>query len=166
MTLVIDEAGNRTGWTQKGPIDEIRGCVRGSGSEEGIPNPEGEPDDTSGAALPQPLPRDAAIDTVPDEREPTPKYYYFHISNDAVTPVGLIDQGGCQLRLDPIVAGKVQLGLSARKGALILCQDTTSVWVQPGVPLRWRLSWRTKGNRCVTKMERIEAKAVRDSRNR
>jgi hypothetical protein len=159
MTLVIDGAGRRTGWKKGEQFREIVGCGLGFGTEEGIPNPEGEPDDTSATTLPEPLPGDAAVDTVSGEREPTPKYYYFHISNDVVTPVGLIDQGGCELRLDPTAAGKVQLGLSAKKGVLILCEDTTSVWVRPGVPLRWRLSWKAQGDRCVVRISKLPARS-------
>jgi hypothetical protein len=161
--VVIDQAGRRTGWTQEGPIDGIKGCVRGSGWEEGIPILERWSVEGDTTALPPPgsLFVDVPIDTMSHEPEPTPKYYYFHISNDAVTPVGLIDQGGCELRLDPIVAGKVQLGLSAKKGVLILCQDTTSVRVRPGVPLRWRLSWKARGDKCIVRIAELPARSLK-----
>lgn len=141
--VVIDQGGRRTGWTTDGPLREIVGCSAGYGTEEGIPNPEDEAD-----PLADTFEGSARISD-------PPKYVYFHISNDAVTPIGLIDQGGCELRVEAIVPGKVQLGVSANRAGRILCQDSTSVWVKVGVPLRYRLSWKAERETCVVKLSRL-----------
>jgi hypothetical protein len=164
--VVTDRDGRRTGWTPDRQLREIVGCGLGFGSEEGIPLPEGESEDTTAVATPDSVLGDASPDTMPPEPEATPKYHYFHIRNNPITPVGLIDQGGCELRLDPIVAGKVRLGLTATGVGFSACKDTTSVWVRPGVPLRWRLSWKTVGDRCVTKISRVTREEPKGSSRR
>jgi len=161
--VVTDQSGRRTGWTVERRLREIVGCGVQSGWEEGIPNPRPDDADTGGLAAWE---RSQADTLMPGEPEPDPIYHYFDISNDAVTPVGLIDQGGCELRLDPIVAGKVQLALSANINGNPRCQDTTSVWVRPGVPLRWRLSWKATGDRCIVKIARLRGREPTKSRGR
>lgn len=161
--VITDRYGRRTGWTKDGSIDEIKGCTRESGWEDGIPNPRPDDADTAGVAAWE---RSQADTIMPGEPEPLPKYHFFHILNDAITTVGLIDQGGCELRLDPIVAGKVQLALSANRNGATLCQDTTSVWVRPGVPLRWRLSWKANGDGCKAKMTRIGVNGAKGQLNK
>ena len=153
--MVIDQSGQRTGWTVEGQLREIVGCGLGFGSDEGIPNPRPDDADTAGVAAWE---RSQADTPKPGEPEPYPIYHYFTISNDAVTPVGLIDQGGCELRLDPIVAGRVRLALSAEGVGFSLRQDTTSVWVRPGVSSRWRLSWRATGDSCIVKIARLRGR--------
>jgi hypothetical protein len=138
--MLIDRGGRRTGWKVDGSVRDIAGCTLQSGSEVGIP------DEIARDSLEEPT----SVDTVP-------MYHYFRIHNDAVTPVGLIDQGGCELRLDPIVAGKVHLALGASGIGLNGCGDTTSVWVKPGVPSRWRLSWKPAGEKCVVKLSKMDA---------
>jgi hypothetical protein len=145
---LIDRNGRRTGWNVDRPIDEISGCMYESGSEEGIP------DET----VPDTLERTTAADTVPGGPQSMPIYHFFRILNDVVTPVGLIDQGGCELRLDPVVGGKVRLAVVATGIGLSGCSDTTSVWVKPGVPSRWRLSWKPAGDKCAVRISRMAAK--------
>ena len=36
--------------------------------------------------------------------------------------------------------------------ALHECKDTTSVWVKPGLPSRWRLSWSARDDKCSLRM--------------
>jgi len=142
--VLIDRNGRRTGWNPKGSLDEIAGCTLESGSEDGIPVEVGS---------------DSARGTVAMDRAPaTPIYHFFHIFNDAVTPVGLIDQGGCELRLDPVAGGRVRLSLKAKGIEVGGCSDTTSIPVRPGVASRWWLSWKTTGGRCVAKISALEAK--------
>lgn len=151
--VVTDRDGRRTGWTVEGQLREIVGCGLGFGWEEGIPTSRPDDADTAGVAAWE---RSQADTVQPDEPEPHPIYHYFHIArNDAVVSGGLIDQGGCDLELDPIVAGKVQLSLSAEGGGFSLCKDTTSTWVRLGVPLRWRLSWKATGEECIVKISPI-----------
>ena len=144
---LIDRNGRRTGWNANRSVREIAGCTLESGSEEGIP------DETAPDTLEETTP----ADTVPRGPQPTPMEHHFKIFNDAATPIGLIDQGGCELRLDPAVGGKVQLTLSASGIGLGGCKDTTSVWVKPGIPLRWWLSWKPAGDKCVVKIARMAA---------
>ena len=155
--VLIDRNGRRTGWKVDRPIREIAGCGHGYGSDEGIPDEWWVPEDTTAVVVPETLIVNAPLDTVPGP-QPTPMYHYFDIQNDLITPVGLIDQGGCELRLDPVVGGKVQLGLSATGVGFNMCKDTTSVWVRPGVPLRWRLSWKAAGDKCTVKILRLHAR--------
>jgi hypothetical protein len=155
--MLIDRNGRRTGWNVDRPIREIPGCIHGYGSDEGIPDYWWLPEDTTEVALPDTVGADTAFVRVPAP-QPTPVYHYFDIFNDIVTPVGLIDEGGCELRLDPVAAGKVQFGISATGNGFNMCKDTTSVWVQPGVPLRWRLSWKVREGGCVVKIAKMPEK--------
>ena len=160
--VLIDRNGKRTGWNVDRPIDEIPGCVYGAGSDEGIPDEWWLPEDTTAVAVPETVGVDTAFVRVPAP-QPTPIYHYFDIHNDLATPVGLIDQGECELRLDPVVGGKVQFGLSATGTGFSMCADTTSVWVRPGAPLRWRLSWKAAGDKCTVKISRIAGKKSSNS---
>lgn len=144
---LIDREGRRTGWTVDRPIREIPGCRHEYGSDEGIPN-EDAPEETTTRA---------PADTVPGGPQPTPMYHYFTIADSANVP-GLIHEGGCELRLDPEVGGKVQLTVLANATSSGECKDTTSVWVKPGALSRWRLSWRTAGDRCIVKITRVATK--------
>jgi hypothetical protein len=38
------------------------------------------------------------------------------------------------------------------------CQDTTSVNVTPGLPSRWRLSWKVREGGCVVKIAKMPEK--------
>jgi len=129
-------------------IREIAGCTLESGSEEGIPDEN----------VADTLERPTAADTVGGGPQSMPIYHFFRVYNDAVTPVGLIDQGGCELRLDPVVGGRAQLALVATGIGLSGCSDLTSVWVKPGVPSRWRLSWKTAGDSCIVRLSQIAAR--------
>lgn len=144
---LIDREGRRTGWSVDRPIREIPGCQHEYGSDEGIPN-EDAPEDTTTRA---------PADTVPGGPQPTPMYHYFTIADSGNVP-GLIHEGGCELRLDPEVGGKVQLILLANGSSSGECKDTTSVWVKPGVPSRWWLSWRSPGVKCIVKITRLTAR--------
>jgi hypothetical protein len=141
---IIDREGRRTGWNVDRPIREIPGCLHEYGSEEGIPN-EDAPEDTTSQA---------PADTVPGGPQPTPMYHYFTIADSADVP-GLIHEGGCELRLDPEVGGKVQLALLANGAGLKECKDTTSVWAKPGIRTRWRLSWKTDGRKCYVSISQV-----------
>jgi len=141
---LIDREGRRTGWNIDRPIREIPGCLHDYGSDVGIPD-ETAPADTT---------EEATADTVPGGPQPTPMYQYFTIADSAGVR-GLIHQGGCELRLDPDVGGKVQLALVANGAGLKECKDTTSVWVKPGVPSRWWLSWKRSRDGCLVKITRI-----------
>jgi len=140
---LIDREGRRTGWSADRPVREIPGCLHEYGSEEGIPNDDA-PEDT---ATPAPA------DTVPGGPLPTPMYHYFTIADSADVP-GLIHEGGCELRLDADVDGKVQLTLTGNGTRLAECRDTTSVWMRRGVPSRWRLTWSAVAGKCGVKLER------------
>jgi hypothetical protein len=143
---LIDRNGRRTGWNMDRPIREIAGCTHGYGSDVGIPD-ETAPVDTI---------EQTPADTVPGGPQPTPMYHYFTIRDSAETP-GLIHQGGCELRLSPVVGGKVQLTLLASGIGVKECKDTTSVWVKAGVPSRWRLSWKPAGERCFVMISKMDA---------
>jgi hypothetical protein len=144
---LIDREGRRTGWNLDRPIHGIPGCLYEYGSEEGIPD-EDAPEDTTTRA---------PADTVPGGPQPTPMYYYFTIADSANVP-GLIHEGECELRLDPEVGGKVQLALLGNGVRFSECKDTTSVWVKPGVPSRWRLSWKVSGDSCVVRILSLAAR--------
>jgi hypothetical protein len=145
--MLMDRKGRRTGWDVNHAIGEITGCAYGAGSEEGIPD-EDAPEDTTQLA---------PADTVPGHREPTPIYHYFSITDSLGHP-GLLSEGGCGLRLAPDVGGRAVLAVSGRlRSGAILCKDTTSVTVKPGVSSVWWLSWKATGDSCVVKITRVEA---------
>lgn len=150
---VIDRAGRRTGWNVDHAIDQIKGCAYGAGSEEGIPD-ENAPEDTTNLA---------PADTVPGHPEPTPVYHYFSITDSLGTP-GLLSEGACELRLDPVAGGHVTLAVTGSGIGFSQCQDTTSVNVNPGVPSRWRVSWKLTAAGCNVKIFRMEV--GRSSRTR
>jgi len=150
--MLIDKTGRRTGWNVDRPIREIAGTIHGYGSEEGLPQEPGDSADVHEPPTVQPAPSD----TVPGGPQPTPMYHYFTIQDSAHAP-SVLDQGGCELRLDPDVGGKVHLTLLASGIGFSECSDTTSVWVQRGVPSRWRLSWKSAGEKCVVKIARMAA---------
>ena len=144
--VLIDREGRRTGWNVDRPIRQIPGCSHGYGSEEGIPD-ENAPADTTTLA---------PADTVPGHPEPTPVYHYFSIQDSAGTP-GLLRDGGCELRLDPVAGGHVTLAVTGTGIGFTECQDTTSVAAKPGVPSRWWLSWKAAGDECVVRISRMAA---------
>lgn len=150
---LIDREGRRTGWNVDRPIRQIPGVLNGYGTAEGIPD-EDAPEDTSTLA---------AADTVPGHPEPTPKYYYLSIQDSAGTP-GLLHAGMCELRLDPEVPGHVKLAITGSGIGMELCKDTTSVNVKPGVPSRWRLSWKASGDSCVVRIVSLAAKRPASAR--
>jgi hypothetical protein len=144
--MLMDRKGRRTGWEVNHAIGEITSCEYGAGSEEGIPD-EDTPEDTTQLA---------PADTVQGHPEPTPIYHYFSITDSLGHP-GLLSEGGCDLRLVPDVAGRAVLAVTGLRNGAILCQDTTSVAVKPGIPSRWWLSWQATGDSCVVKITRVEA---------
>lgn len=144
--VLIDRKGRRTGWNVDRPIRQIPGCSHGYGSDDGIPD-ENAPEDTT---------KLAPADTVPDHPEPTPVYHYFSIQDSAGTP-GLLGEGGCELRLDPIAGGHVTLAVTATGVGFESCQDTTSITAKPGVPSRWWLSWDATGGKCAVRVSRVTA---------
>ena len=145
---VRSRSGQRTGWYKSRMVREIPGCVHEFGSEEGLP--EGPDEDSTSSTAP------AREYRIPEETGVTPKYHHFTVEDSAGAP-SLIRQGGCELGLDPVVAGKVHLILIADGVGLKGCKDTTSVWVKPGAPSRWWLSWKATGDTCVVKITRVEA---------
>ena len=135
--VLVDKRGRQTGWTDK-PVRTIPGVSHGFGSDEGIPDENAS--DTA-EALP-----DTAVGG-------TPLYHYFTILNDA-TSRGLIDDGSCELRLVPVVAGKVELAITVTGPGFGSCKDTTSVWVKPGTVVRLSLSWKGSGKGCAVSIAR------------
>jgi len=148
---LIDREGRRTGWNVDRPIREISGCLHEFGSEEGIPNNDAPGDTTS----------EAPADTVPGGPQPTPMYHYFTVA-DSADVLGLIHEGGCELRLDPEATGKVQLTLIGDGAGLAECRDTTSVWVKRGAPSRWRLRWSERAGKCNVSIARDALKPTAD----
>ncbi len=138
--FLVDGDGRKTGWSHGQYLRQIVGCSHGSTSEEGIP--EGTELDSSG------VDEVAPADSIP-------KYNYFDISNDIVTRDGLIDRGICELRLDPVVAGKIHLSITATGVGFSSCKDTTSVWVKAGVPSRWELTWKATNNGCAVRISKV-----------
>ena len=157
--VLVDRHGRRTGWTVEGEFNEIAGCSSGFGSEEGIPNLGAGDEDATAVAPAETTSIGASLDTVGARLEEAPKYHEFNIRNDAVTPLGLIDQGRCELRLDPVVAGRVKLALTATVVGASARQETMSVSVQPGVSSRWRLSWKSAGDTCIVRISRIAGRS-------
>jgi len=137
---LIDREGRRTGWNVDRPIRQIPGVGNGYGSEVGEPEENARPDTT-------PV---APADTVPGHPEPTPMYYYLSIQDTA--GVGLLREGGCELRLDPEVGGHVTVAVTGTGFRFSQCQDTTSVNVRRGEPSRWWLSWKAGGDKCIVKI--------------
>jgi hypothetical protein len=163
--LLIDREGRRTGWNVVGLYREIPGCWHGYGSDEGIPD-EAAPEDTT---------EETPVDTVAGGLESAPMYHYFTIlgsvyytmpDSGATVPPKLLDEGGCELRLDPLTPGRVTLAITGSgtiesgigRGA---CQDTTSVMVEPGVPSRWWLSWQAAGGKCIVSISKLKREANR-----
>jgi hypothetical protein len=142
--VLIDRNGRRTGWNVDRPIRQIPGCVHGYGSEDGITD-ENAPEDTTELA---------PADTVPGHPEPTPVYHEFSIQDSAGTP-GLLEEGGCELRLDPVAGGHVTLAVTGTVPGFNACQETTSVTVKPGVSSRWRLEWKATQSRCNVRVSRM-----------
>lgn len=149
---LIDREGRRTGWNVDRPIRQIPGCGHQYGSEDGIPDPNA-PEDTT---------EQAPADTVPGGPQPMPIYHFFDIFQptpvDSADLPGLLSQGGCELRLDPIAAGHVTLAIVGTGVGFEQCQDTASVNVTPGIPSRWRLSWNVREGGCVVKIARLPEK--------
>jgi hypothetical protein len=145
--MLIDQKGRHTGWNMDHAINQITGCAYGAGSEEGIPE-ENAPEDTT---------KLAPADTVPGHPEPTPMYHYFTITDSLDAP-GLLSEGGCELRLDPVADGRVTLALTGAGVGFSQCQDTTSVVVRAGVSTRWWLRWRAAGGQCTVTISRMSGK--------
>ena len=126
--VLIDRKGGRTGWNVDRPIRQIPGCWHEYGSEDGIPD-ENAPEDTT---------EQAPSDTVPGGAQPTPIFHHFGIfqpiPQDSSNLPGLLSEGGCELRLDPVAAGHVTLAVVGTGVGFEQCQDTTSVNVTPGLP--------------------------------
>ena len=152
--MLIDRHGQRTGWNVDRPIREIPGVVNGYGTEDGIPDENAPPDTTTLAPT----------DTIPGHSEPTPRYYYLSIQESSGGQ-GLLQDGACELRLDPEVSGHVSLALTGSGIGIKQCQDTTSVNVRPGTPSRWRLAWSLTNNECSVKITPI-IKGKAANRNR
>lgn len=142
--MLIDRKGRHTGWNVDHAINQITGCAYGAGSEVGIPE-ENAPVDTT---------RLAPADTVPGHPEPTPVYHYFTITDSLDTP-GLLSEGGCELRLDPVAGGHVTLAVTGTRIDFSQCQDTTSVMVRSGAPSRWWISWKSTAAGCNVKISRV-----------
>ena len=85
-------------------------------------------------------------------------YYYFTIEDSAGVP-GLIHEGACELTMDPVDQGKVQLTLLVRGEPFGECKDTTSVWQAPNARSRWQLSWGATGNKCMASIKRLPSKS-------
>jgi hypothetical protein len=152
---LMDRKGRRTGWNVDRPIREIPGCGHEYGSEDGIPD-ENAPEDTT---------EQAPADTVPGGPQPIPIYHNFNvfqpIRQDSANLPGLLSEGGCELRLDPVAAGHVTLAVVGTGIGFEQCQDTTSVNVTPGLPSWWRLSWKVRESGCVVKIARTPDKEPR-----
>lgn len=153
--LLIDRSGKGTGWEGGRSIGQIAGCSHGFGNDVGIPD-DSVVDDSTGVPVVA-AKQSATTDSVLAGSGP-PMYHYFTIRNDAVTKLGLIDQSGCEVRLDPIVAGRVDIAITGMLGGFGTCQDTVTVWVQRGVPVRRRLSWTGTGGKCAVKISAIPTK--------
>jgi hypothetical protein len=156
--VLIDRDGRRTGWTRDARhLDEINGCRSQSGWEDDTQDPRPDASDTAGVAVWE---DERLRDSIYFASDPPPTWHFFDIGNErnyrAGGPLSLIDQGGCELRLEPIHAGPVSLSLRAEGIGLRACRDTTSTLIAPGKPQRWRLSWKTAGDSCVVKMARVD----------
>lgn len=149
--LLLDRQGRRTGWSVDRPIWQIPGCLYQAGSEDGIPDPNA-PEDTT---------EQAPADAVPGGPRPLSQYHDFGIFQplalDSANLPGLLSEGGCELRLDPVAAGHVRLAIVGTGAGLEQCQDTTSVTVRAGLPSRWWLSWRAAEGRCTVAISRMSS---------
>lgn len=159
--VLIDQYGQRSGWTRKGVAEEVNGCISQSGWEDGIPNPRPDESDTAAVAEWE---RIQAEDSTYAATTP-PIYHHFSIGNDrnyrdelAKRFVGLIEQGGCELRLVPLYPGALSLAINAEGIGVRGCEDTTSVLVTPGKPQRWRLTWKQAGDSCVVEITRLDVR--------
>lgn len=156
--VLIDRSGRRTGWTRDARhLDEINGCRSQSGWEDDTQDPRPDATDTAGVAVWE---EERLQDSIYFASDPPPTWHFFEIGDDmnfrAGGPQGLIDQGGCELRLDPIHAGALRLAINAEGSGFRACEDTTSTLVTPGKPQRWRLSWKAAGDSCIVKMARVD----------
>lgn len=159
--VLIDRDGRRTGWTRSGEVREINGCINQPGWGDDFTNPR--PDESDSAAVEEWV-QAQRQDSIYAASAPPPTSHFFEIGNDmnyrAGGPVGLIDQGGCELRLDPIYAGAVALSLRADGTGFRSRRDTTSTVIVPGRPQRWRMSWKTSGDSCIVKIERLDERGT------
>lgn len=162
--VLIDRDGRRSGWTRNARLREINGCANQAGWEDDTSDPRPDESDSAGVAEWEEAQREDSIYFASD---PPPTWHFFSIGNDknyrAGGPPGLIDQGRCELRLDPIHAGTVELSLRADGIGLRSRRDTTSAVIVPGKPQHWRLSWKVAGDSCVLNMSRIERRSARPS---
>jgi len=162
--ILVDKQGRRCGWDMGGGAREIPGCWDEYGSEEGIPF---EPEDTVGTTINN--------DSVEADQDSLPIYHSFKILGPPYYQLpesggqGLLLEGGCELRLEPISPGRVTLAImgSGTPDSGIgwnACRDTTSVMVQSGMPQRWWLSWKTDGNKCFVKLAKLSANESKEHR--
>lgn len=146
---LIDREGRRTGWNVDRPIRQIPGCGHQYGSEDGIPDPNAPEDATEWPPA----------DTVTGGPQPMPIYHFFDVFQplplDSANLPGLLSEGGCELRLEPVAAGRVRLAIVGTGVGIEQCQDTTSVAVRAGVSSRWWLSWRAAGGKCMVALSRM-----------
>jgi len=173
--LLIDHEGRRTGWTVKGAIQEIPGCWDEYSSEVGIPE-EDAIEDTVGQGKENPDSSAVENDSSVVGPANPPKYHIIRIfgpshrgAPDSPDSVGIIPEGGCELRLEPIVPGRLNLAITGNGGpgsgiGISACQDTASVIVKAGVNSRWWLSWKTDGNKCFVKLAKLSAKESKEHR--
>lgn len=170
--LIIDRHGRRSGWARQGEIEEINGCISRAGWGDGLPDQgPGEPDSAAVAESERMQAEDSAFAV--SNPNPLPDLIEFGVGNHlnyraelADMFPGLLDQGGCELRLDPIHPGALNLAINAEGTGFRGCEDTTSVVVTPGEPQRWRLSWKVSGDSCVVKMVRLAATGPGDIKRR
>jgi len=150
--VLLDRKGRRTGYSGDRPIWQIPGCGYRGGSEDGIPDPNA-PEDTT---------EQAPADTVPGGTQPIPIFHAFDVFQpipvDVANLPGLLSEGGCELRLDPVAAGHVTLAIVGTGVGFEQCQDTTSVNVTPGLSSRWRLSWKVREGGCLVKIAKLPDK--------
>jgi hypothetical protein len=164
--VLIDRDGRRTGWTLKGELKEIMGCINQSGWEDGIPNPRPDETDTAAARAWE------STQVPPGEPEPLPTHHHFAIGDsyypwiDPTRFARLIDQGGGELWLNPISARRVRLAINAEGIGVRGCRDTTSALIVPREPMRWRLSWKVAGDSCIVKISLLEEQGSARPRER
>lgn len=140
--VLVDRTGQRTGWSKGRPTWRIRGCLYECAFEEGPV--DGDPNVSSGNVRErQDAPRGTSVGT--------PLLHHFTVQDSARTP-GLLRQGGCELRLTPVVGGKVQLIMLADGLGVPECRDTMSVQVRRGALSRWWLTWKVAGDSCAVRI--------------